>query len=100
MSTDHDAANRALAEKLLYAVGVFGIVCLAAGAAWLWHAGIFGHWLGIVIAVLVAAGLASIRIGVLGLGLVATALAALFFGPIGLLAGLLLIIALLLSARK
>lgn len=91
--------SRELIERLLYGVGVVSAVGIAAGVFWLFHAGTLGHWFGYAVAILIAAGLASIRLGALGIGLLLTAAAGLLFGPFGLLAGLLLTIVLLMARR-
>ncbi|MFD1988345.1 hypothetical protein ACFSOZ_38655 [Mesorhizobium newzealandense] len=57
------AATDRLIERLLMGVGLAGIVAVVAVAVWLYSGVGFGHWFGYVVAVLVAAGLASIRIG-------------------------------------
>lgn len=101
MSTNQEStASRQAAERLMYGVGIAAALAIAAGLVWLVSGGSLpGHWLGYVVAVLVAAGLASIRVGALGFGLLLTALAAFIFGLPGLLGGIVLTLLLLLARR-
>ncbi|MFB9982623.1 hypothetical protein ACFSQQ_37305 [Mesorhizobium kowhaii] len=93
------AATDRLIERLLMGVGLAGIVAVVAVAVWLYSGVGFGHWFGYVVAVLVAAGLASIRIGGIGIGLLVTALAAFLFGVLGLIGGLIFTVLFLLARR-
>lgn len=101
MSVDHGStASRQAAERLLMGVGIAAALAIAAGLIWLVSGGsLSGHWLGYGVAVLVAAGLASIRVGALGMGLLVTALATFLFGGFGLVGGLALTVLLLLARR-
>ncbi|TPI86401.1 hypothetical protein [Mesorhizobium sp. B2-8-9] len=100
MSANQEStASRQAAERLLMAVGIAAALAIVAGLVWLFAGGMPAHWLGYVVAVLVAAGLASIRVGALGIGLLLTALAAFVLGLPGLLGGIVLTILLLLARR-
>lgn len=95
---DRQSRERTI-ERVMLAFGAVAALAIVAGLIWLFSAGLPEHWLGYCVAVLVAAGLASVRVGALGLCLLLTALATFLFGALGLLGGLMLTILALLAKR-
>lgn len=89
--------QRRTVERLMLFSGAVALVAIIVGTVWLFSTGALVHWVGYAVAILVAAGLASIRAGTLGAGLLLTALLAFLFGGLGLIAGLALTVLFLLA---